>query len=101
MPVYDNEYTKTKARKYGDKVYTNFRGWNVPKDGVEWESFINISTNSLLVYKNKYYLQVYFCILVKVHNWAYKIVNIQMMDYLGDKLLSLIWFFFYFDQWIL
>ena len=32
LPVYDNRYIKTKR---GDKVYYNFRGLNVPEDGVE------------------------------------------------------------------
>ena len=45
-------------RRYSDKVYTNFCGLSVPEDGVECESFTVISINSLLVYDNKYYLQV-------------------------------------------
>ena len=44
---------------YGDKVYTNFRGLNVPEDCVECESFTFISIGSLLVYENKCYLQLY------------------------------------------
>ena len=32
LPVYDDRYIKTKTRLYGDKVYTNFGGLNVPKD---------------------------------------------------------------------
>ena len=38
LPVYDDTYIKAKIRIYGDKVYTNFRGLNVPEDGVECES---------------------------------------------------------------
>ena len=30
LPVYDDRYIKIKIRTYGDKVYTNFRGLNVP-----------------------------------------------------------------------
>ena len=30
--AYDDRYTKTKIRTYGDKVYTNFRGLNVAGD---------------------------------------------------------------------
>ena len=37
--VYDDRYIKTKIRTYGDKVYTNFRGLNVPVDNIEYESF--------------------------------------------------------------
>ena len=59
LPAYDDWHIKTKIRAYGDKVYTNFRGLNVPKDGTECESFTVISIDSLLVYENKYYLQVY------------------------------------------
>ena len=59
LPVYDDRYIITKIRTYGDKVYTNFRGLNVPEDDIECESFAVISNDSLLVYKNKYYLLVY------------------------------------------
>ena len=56
-------------RTYGDIVYTNFCGLNVPEDDTECESFAVISIDSLLVYKSKYYLQVY------LDNCAYKIAN--------------------------
>ena len=46
-------------RTYGDKVYINFRGLNVPEDDIECESFTVISIDSLLIYDKKYYLQVY------------------------------------------
>ena len=63
LPVYGDRYITTKIRTYGDKVYTNFRGLDVPKD------------DSLRVHKNKYYLQVY------LDNCAYRIGNKQMTDY--------------------
>ena len=59
LPAYDDRYIKTKIRTYGDKVYTNFRGLNVPEDGKKCESFTIISIDSLLVYESKYYLIVY------------------------------------------
>ena len=61
--VYDDRYIKTKIRTYSDKVYTNFCGLNVPEDDIECQSFTVISIDSLLVYKSKYYLQIYseFC----------------------------------------
>ena len=46
LPIYDDRYIKTKIRTYRDKVYT------------ECESFKAISIDSLLVYNNKYFLQV-------------------------------------------
>ena len=46
-------------RAHGDKVYTNFRGLNVSEDDVECASFTAISIDYLLIYENKYYLQVY------------------------------------------
>ena len=49
----------TKLKTYGDKVYINFRRLNVPGDDIESESFTVIYVDSLLVYENKYYLQVY------------------------------------------
>ena len=79
LSVYDDRYIKTKIRTYRDKVYTNFHGLNVPEDDIECESFTGISINSLFVYENKYYLQVY------LDNCSYKIVNKQMTDYLDDN----------------
>ena len=49
LPIYDDRKIKTKLRTYGDKVYTNFRGLNVPGDDTERESFTVISIDSLLV----------------------------------------------------
>ena len=66
LPVYDEKYTKTKIRTYGVKVYANFPGLNVPENDIERES---ISIDSLLVYENKYYLQVY------LDNCAYEIAK--------------------------
>ena len=82
LPVYDDRYIKTKIRTYSDKVYTNFRGLNVPEDDTECESFTVISIDSLFVYLNKYYLQVH------LDNRAYKIANKQMTDYLDENLFE-------------
>ena len=38
-------------RAYGDKVYINFHGLNVPKDGVECESVTIVSIDTLFNYK--------------------------------------------------
>ena len=46
-------------RAHGDKVYINFRGLNVSEDDVECAYFTVISIDYLLIYENKYYLQVY------------------------------------------
>ena len=82
LPVYDDRYIETKIRTYGDKVYINFRGLNVSEDGVECKSFKIISIDSLLVYENKYYIQVY------LDNCAYGTVNTQMMDCLAENLFE-------------
>ena len=82
LPVYDDRYIKTKIRTYGDKVYTNVRGLNVPEDYIECECFTVISINSLLVYQNKYYLQVY------LGNCAYKIAKKQLTDYLDENVFE-------------
>ena len=83
LPVYDDRYIKTKIRTYGDKVYTNFRGLNVPEDDIECESFTVISIDSLIVYDEKYYLQVF------LDNCAYKILNKQMTAYLMKIFLKI------------
>ena len=86
LPGYDDKYIKIKIKTFGDKVCNNFLGLKVLEDNIECESFNVISIDSLLVYHNKYYLQVY------LDNCAYKIVKKQMTDYLdenvfGDSLL--------------
>ena len=64
---------------YGDEVYTNFRGLNVPEDVTECASLTVIFIISVLVYKYKYYLLVY------LDNCAYKIVDKRIMVYLGEN----------------
>ena len=49
---------KAKKWTFGDKVYTNFHDLNMPGDDIECEYFTAISIDFLLVYENKYYLQV-------------------------------------------
>ena len=72
-----NNYIKTKIRTYDDKIYTYFRGLNMLEDGVECEPFTVISLDSLLVYEEKYCLQVY------LDNSANKIVDKHMTGYLN------------------
>ena len=54
----------------------------MPEDDIKFASFTVISIDSVLVYKNKHYLQVY------LGNCAYKIANRQMTDYLDDNLFE-------------
>ena len=82
LPVYDDKYIKSKIRTFGDNVYTNFRGLNVPEYDIECESLAVIFIDSLVVYDKKYYLQVY------LDNCAYKIVIKQMTDYLDENLFE-------------
>ena len=63
-----------------EKFVIIFQGLNVPKNGVECQSFTVIFCYSLFVYDNTFYLQVY------LNNCAYKIVDKQMIDYLEDNL---------------
>ena len=59
LPVYEDRYIETKIRAYGNKVRTNFCGLSLPKDDTKCESFTVISIDSLPVYENRCYLQVY------------------------------------------
>ena len=59
---------KTKIRSLGDKVHINFRYLNDPKDDMQCKSFTVISTDSLLVSGNKYYIRVY------LHNCINKVL---------------------------
>ena len=54
---YYDRYVKNKIKTYGDNVVTNFRDVNVSEDNAKCEPFVIISVNSLLLYKNKYYLE--------------------------------------------
>ena len=76
-------FGKTIFSEHLEKENMVFRAvLNVPEDDIECEPFIVISIDSLLVYDNKYYLQVY------LDNCAYKTVNKQMKDYLGKDLFE-------------
>ena len=79
LPVYDDRYIKNKIRTFGGKVYNGFLSLNVSEDNIECWYFIAISVGSLLVYENKYYLQVY------LGNCPYKIVDKRIIDYLGEN----------------
>ena len=52
----------------------------MPQEGGERESFTIISDDSLFIYKNKYYPQVY------LGNCAYKTVNIEIVYHLDGDL---------------
>ena len=52
------------------------------EDDIASASFTFISMDSLLVYKNKYYLHIY------LDNSSCKIVKKQMTDYLEENLLE-------------
>ena len=54
----------------------------MPEDDAECEYFAIFSIDSLLVYENKYYLQVY------LGNCTYKIMGKQMANYLDDNLFK-------------
>ena len=82
LSVYDDIYIKPKRKTYREKVYTTFCGLNVPEDDIEYESFAVFSTDSFLIYGNKYYLQVY------LHNCPYKIVDKRMISFLGGNLFE-------------
>ena len=42
LPVYDDRYKEIEIKIYGDKVYTNFRGLNMPEGEIESKSFLLI-----------------------------------------------------------
>ena len=54
----------------------------MPEDGVECKSFTITSIDYLIVYENKYYLQVY------LDNFGYKIVNTKIADYPDNNLIE-------------
>ena len=76
LPVYKNENMVLKfILNFG---ITN-SVLNLPENDIECESFTVISIDSLLVYNEKYYIQVF------LDSCAYKIENKQMTDYLDEN----------------
>ena len=53
------------------------------ENDIECESFTVISINSLLVYKNKYYLEIH------LDTCSNEIAKKQMTDYLNDNLFEI------------
>ena len=82
LVTYDDRYIKARIRTCGGNVYTNFCGLTMLEDGVEWESFAINFTDSLFVFDNKFYLQVY------IDSYAYKFMDKQMRDYLDGNLFE-------------
>ena len=74
LPVYDETYMKNKIKTYFDKVYTNFCGLHLPVDDIECESFTVISNDFLILYENKYFLQLY------LEYYTYKVIHKQMIE---------------------
>ena len=54
----------------------------MPGDDIEWESFTVISIDSLLVYENKCYLQVY------LQNCAFRNTTRKVTDYFDVNLFE-------------
>ena len=54
----------------------------MPRDGVECESFTVISSDSLPVYDNMFYLELY------LGNFAYEIGDKKKKNYLDDNLFE-------------
>ena len=54
----------------------------MPEGGIKLESFTVIFIDFLLIYENRYYLQVY------LNKYAYKVVNTEIIYYLDDKFLE-------------
>ena len=79
IPFYDDRYIKANKNIWYIKVYINFRGLNVQEDDIECEYFTIISIDLLLIWENKYFLQVY------LDKCAYKIIEKQITDYVGDN----------------
>ena len=45
LSTYEDRYIKAKIRTYGNMVYDNVWGLDVPEDGVDYESLSVISTD--------------------------------------------------------
>lgn len=59
LSVHDDEYIRSKIKADSKKVDTYFHGLGIPEYEAECEGYTITSVNSLLVYENKYCLQVY------------------------------------------
>ena len=82
MSVFNEKFMKNKRRKKLIKFFTNFHALDVPEYGIECQHYAIVFINSLLVYENKYYLQVY------LKGCLYRIDDKIIMSYLGDNLFE-------------
>ena len=64
------------------KFILNFVDTNVTEDNIACEPFTVIFIDSLLVFENKYFLEI------SLDSCAYKTVNKQMVDYLDENLFE-------------
>ena len=94
LSLYGGRYIQNKIRAYGNNVCTNFRGLNVSGDDAECKFLTVISVDSLLVYENKH-LQVY------LYNYAYKIIDKELVYHLGNLFETDKNYYFDFDKWVL
>ena len=82
VPVYDEEYLKTKVREYDGKVKTKFGGNDVPKENMHYTCIACITINSVMKIEKKNYPQVY------LEECKYKIRKILMPKFIISELDS-------------
>ena len=57
--VGDNKYIKTKVKRYGNRIITNFRGKKVPEENTLYKCLSIIMPDSVIKTSKKYYPQTF------------------------------------------
>ena len=79
MLLYDQTYTKAKAREVDSKIKTNFLGDKIPKENMHYTCIACITIDSVMRMDKKNYPQVY------LEECKYKVKKIQMSRFINAE----------------
>ena len=82
MPVYDDQYIRTKVKKFNDFIKTNFLSDEVPKENKHYTCIACITIDSVMRMEKKNYPQVY------LEECKYRMKKTKMTKFIGAKLES-------------
>ena len=82
MPVYDEQYIKTKVREFNGVIKTNFLGDEVPKQNAHYTCIACMTIDFVMRMKMKNYSQVY------LEECKYKLKKTKMINLIKAELKS-------------
>ena len=82
MPVYDDQYIRTKVKKFNDFIKTNFLSDEVPKENKHYTCIACIAIDSVMRMEKKNYPQVY------LEECKYRMKKTKMTNFVKAELES-------------